>query len=34
METEQMIEYIVKLMRAASREKLRKFFICATNILE
>lgn len=34
METEQMIEYIVKLLNAASPEKVRKLFICATNILK
>ena len=33
MEKEQMIEYIVNLLNAASPEKVRKLFICATNIL-
>lgn len=34
MEKKKMIEYIVKLLEAASVEKVRKLFICATNILK
>ena len=30
---EAMIQYIIKLLRGSSTEKVRKLFICATNIL-
>lgn len=30
---EAMIQYIVNLLRGASTDKVRKLFICATNIL-
>lgn len=33
MSKEKMIQYVVELMRVASPEKVRKLFICATNIL-